>query len=111
MSLVQTRHVPRAGNTLLQFVQKNKQQESRTSRFRYYVIRCQQRALENRLNLLHNRYPNMRLLEPECYNANALHCWNRFKQENLTRQDYYGNHFNVPKDIIELFEDLFVGLT
>ena len=67
-------------------------------------------ALENRLNLLRNRYPNMRLLEPECDDTNALHCWNRFKQENLTRQDYYGNHFNVPKDMIELFENLFVGL-
>ena len=85
MSLVQTRHIPRAGDTLLQLVQNNKQQEDRTLRFRYYVIRCQQRALENRLNLLHNKYPNMRLLEPKCYDTNALHDWNKFKQENLTR--------------------------
>ena len=62
--LVRNRHVPRAGgiDTVLQFVQKNEQQESRTLRFRYCVIRCQERALENRLNILRNRYPNMRLL-------------------------------------------------
>ena len=73
--LVQNRNILRAGSidTLLQFVQENEQQESRTSRFRYFVIRCQQRALKNRLNLLRNRYPNMRLLQPECDDANALH--------------------------------------
>ena len=108
--LVQNRHVPRADNidTVLQFVQKDEQQESRTSRFRYYVIRCQERALENRLSLLRNRYPNMRLLKPEYDDVNALHYWNRFQQEKLTQQDYFGNHFNVPEDMIELYEGLFV---
>ena len=32
------------------------------------------------------------------------------KTNYLSRENYLGNHFNIPKDKIELFEDLFVGL-
>ena len=110
--MIENRHVPRAGDidTVLLFAEKNEQLPSRTSKFEYYVIRCQRRALETRRRLLLDRYPNARILEPECDDANALHCWNRFKQEVLSRDDYLRNHFNVPDYELEVFEDFFVLL-
>ena len=100
--LVQNRHVPRTGefDTALEFVEKNEQQQSRTSRFQYYVIRCQKCNLQKRVAILRIRFPNLKILEPVCDNVNATHCWNR----------YSGNHFNIPDDLIEFFEDLFVEL-
>ena len=45
--------------------------------------------------------------EPECDDPNAVHCWNRFKTDILTKQNYYRNHFSLPEEVQELFEDMF----
>ena len=76
----------------------------------YYVIRCQRRAMQKRIDLALERYPNMVIIEPECDNANAILYWNRFRDEHLTRDHYFRDHFSVPKDLFDLFEGLFVVL-
>ena len=110
--LVRNRHIPRAGNvdTVLQFVKKNKQHQSRTSGFQYYVIKCQRCNLGKRVIILKISFVDLKTLDPKCNDANIPHSWNRFKQDYLSQKNYLGNHCNVPKDMIELFEDLFVAL-
>ena len=49
----------------------------------------------------------MEVLEPECDDANAIHAWNWFKRRILTKENYYRNHFTLPDDTVELFEDFF----
>ena len=55
----------------------------------------------------------MTIKEPEFEDANALHRWNRFKEDFLQKENYYRNHFSLPDDAIEFFEGIFeidVGL-
>ena len=109
-NLVRNRHVPRSGDidNILCVVQKNNLDETgKPGRHPYYMIRCQRLRLQKRINILRDKYPNMIVKEPECDDPNAVHCWNRFKTDILTKQNYYRNHFSLPEDVQELFEDMF----
>ena len=37
-------------------------------------------TLKSHLDFLQVRYPDMEVKEPRCEDANAIHCWNRFKK-------------------------------
>ena len=45
--------------------------------------------------------------EPEFEDANAIHRWNRVKEDFFCKKNYYRNHFSLPDDTIEFFEDMF----
>ena len=109
-NLVRNRHVPRSGNidNILCVVAKNNPDETgKPGRHPYYMIRCQKKALPKHLNILRDKYPNMIVKEPECDDPNAVHCWNRFKTDILTKHNYYRNHFSLPEEVRELFEGMF----
>ena len=109
-NLVRNRHVPRSGDidNILCVVEKNNPDETgKPGRHSYYMIRSQKKALSKHLNILRDKYPNMIVKEPECDDPNAVHCWNRFKTDILTKQNYYRNHFSLPEEVQELFEDMF----
>ena len=72
-----------------------------------YMLRCQKKQVDGKLRVLRAKYPNMVVLEPRCDDGNAIHVWNRFKQRVLTKENYYRNHFRLPPDAEELFEDMF----
>ena len=111
IDLIENRHVPRSGDidTVLIAIEKNADtnEHDRARPFSKYMLRCQRKQRSARLAVLRTKYPNMLVLEPECGDANAVHCWNRFKQGVLTKENYFRNHFNVPEDARELFEDMF----
>ena len=109
-NLVRNRHVPRSGNIdniLCVVVKNNPDETGKPGRHPYYMIRCQKKALSKHLNILRDKYPLMIVKEPECDDPNAVHCWNRFKTDILTKQNYYRNHFSLPEEVQELFEDMF----
>jgi len=97
--------VPRSGDidTVLVAIEKNQPDELHP----FYMLRCQKMQVDRRLSVLRAKYPDMDVLEPECDDPNAIHAWNRFKHRILTKENYYRNHFTLPDDTIELFEDLF----
>ena len=49
----------------------------------------------------------MTVKEPEFEDRNAIHRWNRFKEDFLQIENYYRNHFSFPDDRIEFFDDIF----
>ena len=109
-NLIENRHVPHSGNidNILCVIQKNQPDEAgRKGRHRYYMIRCQKRALSTQINLLRISYPNMNVFEPECDDPNAIHAWNRFKTDLLGKDNYYLNHFSLPEEHRGFFEDIF----
>ena len=108
-NLVRNRHVPHSGNidNILCVVAKNNPDETKPGRHPYYMIRSQKKALPKHLNILRDKYPNMIVKEPECDDPNAVHCWNRFKTDILTKHNYYRNHFSLPEEVRELFEGMF----
>ena len=109
-NLVRNRHVPRSGDidNILCVVEKNNPDEiGKPGRHPYYMIKSQKKALSKHLNILRDKYPNMIVKEPECDDPNAVHCWNRFKTDILTKQNYYRNHFSLAEEVQELFEDMF----
>ena len=111
--MIENRLVPRAGNfdTILFFVEKNPDDDQESVvHLPYYMIRCQQRAMQKQIDLVKESYPNMVIIETECDDANAIDCWNRFRNEHLTRDNYFRNHFSIPEDLLDLFEGLFVVL-
>ena len=111
--LIANRHVPRSGaiDTVLVVVEKNADEDTkehkRTKNFDKYMLRCQKKQVDGRLSVLRAKYPNMVVLEPSCDDGNAIHVWNHFKQRVLTKENYYRNHFRLPPDAEELFEDMF----
>ena len=40
----------------------------------------------------------------KCDDTNAIHRWNRFKQEMIKKPNYYKNHFSLTKEKRALFE-------
>ena len=94
--LIANRHVPRSGtiDTVLVVVEKNADEDTkehkRATNFGKYMLRCQKHAKM-----------------PRCDDGNAIHVWNRFKQRVLTKENYFRNHFRLPPDAEELFEDIF----
>ena len=111
--LVANRHVPRSGaiDTVLVVVEKNADEDTKehkkAKKFDKYMLRCQKKQVDGRLSVLRAKYPNMVVLEPRCDDGNAIHVWKRFKQRVLTKEKYYRNHFRLPPDAEELFEDMF----
>ena len=111
--LIANRHVPRSGaiDTVLVVVEKNAgediKEHKRAKNFDKYVLRCQKKQVDGRLSVLRAKYPNMVVLEPRSGDGNAIHVWNRFKQRVLTKENYFRNHFRLPPDAEELFEDMF----
>jgi len=109
--LIANRFVPRSGNfdTVLVAIEKNTETEAdeKARPFTNYMLRCQKKQVNERLSVLRVKYPDMLVLEPECDDPNAVHAWNRFKRGVLTRANYYRNHFNLPEEARELFEDVF----
>ena len=99
--LIHNRHVPRRNliDNVLCFIDKNSDEQHQ-----FYIIRCQQRRLENYKKCLRNRYPNMIILG-ECDDANAVHRWCQFKEDAI--QDFYRNHFNLDEEGREIFETAF----
>ena len=110
--LIANRHVPRSGaiDTVLVVVEKNADEDTkehkRAKNFDKYMLRCQKKV-DGRLSVLRAKYPNMVVVEPRCDDGNAIHVWNRFKQRVLTKENYFRNHFRLPPDAEELFEDMF----
>ena len=51
--------------------------------------------------------PSMVVNKPQFENSSAIHRWNMFKEDFLQKENYYRNHFNLPDDTIEFFEDMF----
>ena len=111
--LIANRHVPRSGaiDTVLVVVEKNADEDTkehkRAKNFDKYMLRCQKKQVNGRLSVLRAKYPNMVVLEPRYDDGNAIHVWNRFKQRVLTKENYFRNHFRLPPDAEELFEDMF----
>ena len=111
--LIANRHVPRSGaiDTVLVVVEKNADEDTKEHKkaknFDKYMLRCQKKQVDGRLSVLRAKYPNMVVLEPRCDDGNAIHVWNRFKQRVLTKENYFRNHFRLPPDAEELFEDMF----
>ena len=106
--------MPRRGdyNTVLCFVEKNyPDEEGLSALYPYWGIRCQKRVLRNQKKLLRLRYPNMVEMLPVCEDANAMHCWNRFKEDRLGRTNWLGNQFILPDSAREEFARLFGILT
>ena len=102
VDLIENRHVPRSGNidNILCVIEKNTPDEiGKPGRHPCYMIRSQKKALPKHLNILREKYPNMIVKEPECGDPNAVHCWNRFKTDILTKYNYYRNHFSLPEDV------------
>ena len=110
--LIANHHVPRSGtiDTVLVVIEKNPDEDTkehkREKNFDKYMLRCQKKQVDGRLSVLRAKYPNMVVLEPRCDDGNAIHMWNRFKQRVLTKENYYRNHFRLPPDAEELFEDM-----
>ena len=92
-------------------VEKNADEDTKEHKkaknFDKYMLRCQKKQVDGRLSVLRAKYPNMVVLEPRCDDGNAIHVWNRFKQRVLTKENYFRNHFRLPPDAEELFEDMF----
>ena len=112
--LIQNRHVPRRGDydTVLCFVEKNcPDEEGLAALYPYWVIRCQKKVLKVQKKLLKCRYPDMVEMGPVCEDANAIHCWNRFKKKWLGRTNWMGNQFILPDSAREEFARLFGILT
>ena len=98
--LIKNRHVARRGcfDNVLCFIKKNS-----GDGHPYYVIRCQDRQLENHKRWLKLRYPSMEVAG-RCDDPNAIHRWNRFKREVIKRPNYYKNLFSLTKKKRELLE-------
>ena len=96
-------HVPRSGSidNVLCLIDKQCDNEPH----KWYMILCQHRVLKSRLDLIRLRYPDMKIMDPVCSNANAIHTWNRFKKDILG--SYYKNHFSMTEEQEELFETVF----
>ena len=52
-------------------------------------------------------YPNMKVKESKFENANVIHRWNHLKEDFLQEENYNQNHFHLPDDAIDFFEDIF----
>ena len=111
--LIANRHDPRSGtiDTVLVVLEKNAdgdtKEHKRAEDFDKYMLRCQKKQVDGRLSVLRAKYLNMVVLEPRCDDGNAIHVWNRFKQRVLIKENYYRNHFRLPHNAEELFEDMF----
>ena len=42
-----------------------------------------------------------------CEDPNAVHSWCSFKRDILGKENYYKNHFSLPEQHREFFEDFF----
>ena len=73
---------------------------------KFYMIRCQYKNLNNYKELLRKHYPNM-IEKGESDNPNAVYRWCSFKEDFITKENYYKNHFNMTKEQEELFEIVF----
>ena len=102
--LIANRHVPRRGviDTVLSLIDKQCKNEPH----KWYMIRCQYRALDNHKKWLRKRYPNM-IEKGESDDPNAVHRWCSFKKDVLRKENYYKNHFSMTEEQEELFETVF----
>ena len=108
-NLIANRYVPRSGDidTVFVAIEKNQSDEQgKAGQHPFYMLRCQKMQVNKSLSVLRAKYPEMEVLEPECDDANAIHAWNRFKRRILTKKNYYRNHFTLPDETVEFFEDL-----
>ena len=89
--LIANRHVAHRGcfDNVLCFIKKKSREVHP-----YYVIRCQSRQLEKHKRWLKLHYSNMEVAD-KCDDPNAIHRWNRFKQEVIKKPNYYENHFSL----------------
>ena len=49
----------------------------------------------------------MKVKEPKCEDANAIHCFNKFKRDLVGKINYYKNHFSLREELRKFFEDFF----
>ena len=98
------RYVPRCDviDAVLSLIDKQCENEPH----KFYMIHCQYKNLNNYKELLRKHYPNM-IEKGESDNPNAVHRWCSFKEDFITKENYYKNHFNMTKDQEELFEIVF----
>ena len=99
-NLVRNRHVPRIGkhDNILCAIDKNAPEETgKPGRHPYYMIRCQQMRLQERLHIKQLQYPNMVIKRPTYDAANAVICWVAF-QKYIGKDSYYRNHFSLDND-------------
>ena len=98
------RHVPRRGviDTVLSLIDKQCENEPH----KFYMIRCQYKALNKHKKWLRKRYPNM-IEKGESDDPNAVHRWCSFKKDFFRRENYYKNHFSMTEEQEELFETVF----
>ena len=104
--LIANRHVPRRNgiDNVLVVIEKNESnEEGKEGMFPYYISH-----LAILMSNLRKKYPLMEVKEPQIEDANAIHRWNRFKEDYLQKDDYFRNHFTLLNgDAIEQFEKVF----
>ena len=109
--LIANRHVPRRNgiDNVLVVIEKNESnEEGKEGMFPYYIIRSKKSHLAILMSNLRKKYPLMEVKEPQIEDANAIHRWNRFKEDYLQKDDYFRNHFTLLNgDAIEQFEKVF----
>ena len=109
--LIANRHVPRRNgiDNVLVVIEKNEpNEEGKEGMFPYYIIRSKKSHLAILISNLRQKYPLMEVKEPQIEDANAIHRWNRFKEDYLQKDDYFRNHFTLLNgDAIEQFEKVF----
>ena len=98
------RHVPRRGiiDNVLSLIDK----QCKNEHYKFYMIRCQYKNLNNHKKWLRKRYPNM-IEKGESDDPNAVHRWHSFKKDFFSKENYYKNHFNITEENEELFEIVF----
>lgn len=92
-------------DNLLGLFEKNQENDLRLAgEAPYYVVRCQKRVLLTQKKWPKILYPNV-IEKGACNDANIIHALNMFKI-SLDKENRYRNHFSLPDDQRELFEDL-----
>ena len=106
--LIANRHVPWSGDIekVVVVIKKNQPDKAgKAGQHPFYMLRCQRVQVNKTPSILRAKYFEMEVLD-ECDDGNAVHAWNRFKRRFLTKENYCCNHFILPEDMVELFENL-----
>ena len=105
---LQQRYVNERGNIdniLIVIEKKDAEEEGKSGRHQYYVIRCQKQNQGTQLLRKNRKYSNM-IIKGTCDDANAVHEWCCFKLNVLDRENYHFNHFSLEtNEQREEFED------
>ena len=102
--MFENRHVPRIGkydNVLCVFEKNQEDEMGGAGEHPYYMVRRQKRLLPTHKKWIKIRYPNI-IEKGICDDANAIHAWSRFRASMGK-----GNHFSLPDEQREFFENLF----